>query len=223
MSTAQEIAVKLGVKTADQAGPPTKTPKGKKIEWTLTRRVMMKALQPVALCLVATNGPVSVEEFNLDGTTKRRFGHNRGVWPVRLVNGGTWRDTATTIWDRNPMMKISMKLRIWVHLDEERDRLREYVTDYLAKCAEADGSLEPFDHDFLDMGADLNLGSLEKTLHDIAKRNRILAWNDEGFVACLDQIYQEVRTAEAERGMKTSPRLIENFADRHFGALRGRL
>lgn len=213
MSKAKKLAADFGIGTADSVEPPDRTPKGKKIAWTLTRRMVFKVMEPVALSLVATDGPVTVKLENPDGTVKRHIGHNRSVWGVRMVNSAVWRDTPTTAWDRNPYMRVRTQFRLWLRTSQERDRLLDDILEYLGRCAEADGGMDQLEHGFFDMGPSLSLDRLEKTLHEIAQGIGVPTWTDEGLVEWFDTVSSRARDICAEKGWKISNRLIEGLME----------
>lgn len=219
MSKAQEMARALGLQTADETAPPDRTAKGVKIKWTLLRRSFLRSLGMVSVSVVAPDRPYAVRFGNPgNGPAPAPAGDNLMVWPVRPVNGSVPRDTATTIWDRNPSIPFRTRFRVWFLNERHRDQWLPPVTDHLEKTALGDGS-GPMDHGYHDLGPDLRLPVLEKQLHDIAWRLRIPTWSDETLVEWLDGLNDQARQLVAEKGLKISQRLIEDLARQSINSI----
>jgi hypothetical protein len=224
-SKAAELAVSLGLKTAANvappADPPDTTPKGKPLRWTAARRFVFNTLEPAALSLVASDGPISVTLWDAGGGPRKRYGHNRGVWPVRVEKGAAWGDHATRKWDRNPFFFLGTQARMWFRTEQARDQVAASIVDLIAARAEADGALERLEHGFQDLGADLDLEFFEIEMHDVAKRLGVLAWDDNGLVAWIDQLWARANEGKPGGGNDRRPRgsLIERLAMKDVEAL----
>src|SRR5262245_54891314 len=80
--------------------------------WSKDKRDLFDRLAPHALCIVATDGPVSAVAYGRGGP-ERRYGDNRGCWPVRVALSGQWRDRVTESWNRNPFVWTGVQVRVW--------------------------------------------------------------------------------------------------------------
>ena len=210
MNEAREIAARLGMRTGDQVSPPVEEarmrsghPKGQTTRWTSRRRDAFGWIAPVSISLVATDGPISLTIWQPGGCEVReRIGHNRAVWPARVVNGAVARDAATTTWNKFPGLFLGTQARLWTLREFDRDRLSLSIVDLIAargEAAERDGGHGAMDKGFHDLGPDLDLGMFEFEMHDIAKRLGVLAWSDEDLVRWLDSLSRRVDAMTAER------------------------
>lgn len=181
--------------------------------WSPHKSMAFDILSPSALCLVATDGPVSVTLWSPGGNNVvRRIGHNRGVWPARIAKTAQWRDTTTSAYDKNPLMFIGTQFRLWTHLARDRDRLADAAVDLIAMRADADGGLEALGHGFQDLGPDLDLGLFEFEIVDVAARLGVRVWDDAGLSAYLDRIV--ARAQLISNSGEINARLIEVAAVR---------
>lgn len=165
-------------------------------------------LAPAALCLVATDGPVSVTLWGRGGEVVSRIGHNRGVWPAKIARSGSWRDTVTATHDKSPFHFTGTQFRVWLLTEAERDRLADSVVELIARRAESDGALGAMLHGYQDLGPDLDLSLFELEVIDIARRLELGAWDDAGLLQLLDRAH---RRAERWR--------LESKAGRNLDAL----
>lgn len=223
-SKAADLAVSLGLQTAANVNaPPDATPKGKPLRWTAARRFVFNTLEPAALSLVASDGPISVTLWDAGGGVRRRYGHNRGIWPARLETGAAWSDHATRKWDRNPFFFLGTQARMWFRSARARDAVAASIVDLIAARAEADGGLERLEHGFQDLGADLDLEFFELEMHDVAKRLGVPSWDDNGLVAWIDRLWARANEGKAGGGSTRRPGggLIERLAMKDIEALAG--
>lgn len=211
----------LGLKTADEIEAPEAEPVcGKKIVWTQRRRDIFNFLRPVSISLVAADGPVSVTLSDQWGGVVRRIGHNRGVWPARVVKGSAMRDAATTTWNKNPMMFVGTQARLWVLREADRDRVALSIVDLIAARAERDGGLEELFHGFQDLGPELDLAMFEMEMHGVAQRLGIVAWDDDGLLRWFDSIGRRFDAIKAERpDYRWGERFVVHVADRDVGEI----
>lgn len=215
----RELAHALGVTTADLIRPPVRAAEDHARErdrWSREKKMAFDSFEPSALCLVASDGPVSVTLWGPGGEVQR-LGHNRGIWPARIVKTGSWKDTATATWDKNPFFHLGTQFRLWCPTVKERDTLAEKALGLMEeRAAEFGGPFEPR-HGFLDLGPELDLEFFKLELGGIAERLSIPCWDDEGLSLFLDRL---VRTAEAivrERGGEINPRLLERVSVKAIG------
>ena len=210
---AMRLASALGMTTADKIPPPKKAIADDHADirkkWSLTKDLIFKTLKPGALCFVATDGPVSVTLMDAGGVPTRRIGHNRGVWPAKVVRSGTWRDNATATYDKSPFAQLycGTQWRLWCDTIEQRDRLAERFVDFLAELQNMNGSVGPevLRPGFHDMGEGQDLAMLEMDAKAAADALGISVRDDAGLSAYLDTI--ENRLGVVTKGQIT-PELI---------------
>lgn len=212
------LAAELGLKTADQIPPPEPV-KGQPIRWTQRRRDIFNFLRPVWISLVATDGPISLTMWDPGGGIRHRIGHNRAIWPARVVNGSAARDAATTTWDKFPLAFLGTQTRLWTLREADRDKLSLAIVDLIvarAEEAEREGGQGALKKGFHDLGPDLDLGLFEVEMHDIGARLGILTWDDESLVRWFDSLGRRFDALQAQRPeirWETSERLIARMAD----------
>lgn len=218
--TPRALAEAYGLTTADTlARPGPKKPAALpdlRARWPEHRRFAFAALEPAALSLVATDGPVSVTLYDGRGVVQR-LGHNRGIWPARILKTQAWRDTASTTWDRNPFFYLGTQFRVWCTSEDERDRLAASVVDLIARRAEEDGGDADLMHGFQDLGPDLDLELFELEVHDAAKALGIASFDDAGLVAWLDGIHKRAVEMAAAQGRRVSERTVASVAKQALG------
>lgn len=225
MSEARKIAEALGLATAADVKArelPSEPVRGRQpIRWTLRRRDIFNFIGPVSISLVATDGPYTYTEFDpRGGSVRRRIGHNRAVWPMRLVKGAVARDAATTTWNRHPSSRVATQVRMWCLREADRDRLMARHVDLLDVLAERDGGLEQFDHDFVDVGPEADLAFLEMEMHGAARDLGIAAWDDAGLLAWFDSISRRFDRLKSERPeLQWSERLVARIAEKDLEAV----
>lgn len=225
MSTAatKAIADKYTLKTGDQVAPPKpKEPAPSALKLSPRGRDIFNFLEPAALSIVATDGPVSVTLYDRHGGVRRRYGHNRGVWPARVVKGASWRDTATIAWDKNPLMPMQTQIRLWTRREAERDRLADSVVDLIALRSEEAGCIGELDHGFRDLGPDLDLDIFEVELHGIGDRLGMVAFSDDGLVRYLESVGRAFDAIKAEKpDFRWGERIVVQIADRILEQMKG--
>jgi hypothetical protein len=122
---------------------------GMKGQQPLTRdqKLAFDALAPAALCLVATDGPVSMTLYDRSGAVVRRIGHNRGVWPAKVARTCSWKDTVTTTHDKSPFHFFGVQFRAWCLTDEDRElieALGSHEDAVNGTTNNGDGDFDPF-------------------------------------------------------------------------------
>jgi hypothetical protein len=221
MPTPRDLAAAYGLSTADALPPRPKPPDDAgalRTRWSAEKRLAFSTLRPAALCLVATDGPVSVTLWHRDGGEARRIGHNRGVWPAKIARTGAWKDTVTTTYDRNPFFWVGTQCRWWCATDKARDALAAGVVDLLTARAEEFGASDALLNGFVDLGAEIDLAILEMEVFAIAERLRLQAWDDDGLSVFLDRVVRRAQTLRAEsRGMRNLDTALEHAANHEMG------
>lgn len=212
MSKLRELARDLGLTTADKIAAPPPKPADDHAKtrerWDRTKKLAFATLEPAALVLVATDGPVSVTLWGAGGVVAQ-LGHNRGVWPAKVARTAAWKDTVTAAYDKNPFFFLGAQFRVWTPSVAHRDRLAASVLDLIAARSEADGGLATLRAEFADLGPELDLALFELEVHDIAKRLGIASWNDDGLSRWLDLVCRRAGTIAAEQGRKLDEKLLE--------------
>ncbi len=143
---------------------------------------------PQALVVVGTEGPLSVMLLEAGGTViKQRFGHNRGVWPLRLARSAAWKDTVTHTYDRSPFVPTGTLFRVWCESDAHEARLAVAVGELLGRMSEEARGAELI-NGFTDVGPDLDPAMLEMEVHALATRMGFRTWDDGALRAELERL-----------------------------------
>ena len=199
MSKIESLKRELGLITGADL-PPRPKPRddhgAERAKWRQAKRLAFRELAPAALCLVATDGPVSVVTYDVCGNVTARFGHNRGCWPARLARTGAWEDRISEAYDKNPFVRTGVQIRLWAATPAQRDKLVLPATDMLGALAEEALGAQLM-NGFVDLGPDLQMEMLEIEMRSIADRARVAVWDDDELSAYLDQCVVE---AERMRG-----------------------
>jgi len=190
-------------------------------KWSDDRRRAWNVLAPVALVLVAADGPVSFRQYR-DGSLVRDVGGNRGCWPARLVETDAWKDTASQAWDKAPFGHYRAQWRMWLPSKQERARLTAAVSERLrAMPDEAGYAPAALDNGWQDLGPDLDMALLRDEVRAIAAdRLRLPAWDDGEMVAFLDGMVRRARKRRPHGDIEE--RVLEGEAASLIGAARGR-
>lgn len=142
---------------------------------------------PHALVVVGTEGPLSVTLLEAGGqVVKRRFGHNRGVWPMRLASSAAWKDTVTATYDKSPFAWTGALIRVWCASDAHAGRLAVGVADLMGRLSEEAAGAE-LRSGWTDLGPDLQPALLEMEIHALAGRLGFEAWDDDGLLRELER------------------------------------
>lgn len=207
--------------TADTLPPDTmRTATGRAVpvRWTQRRRDIFNFIRPVSVSLVATDGPVSLTLSEPGGEVRERIGHNRAVWPARIVKGSAARDAATTTWNKFPLVFFGTQARLWCLHTIDRDRLANHLVDLLALKAEraaSEGGQGALPHGCADIGPDIDLSFLEMEMHGLAQSLGVWTWDDYGLIRWFDSIGRRFDALQAERPeIRWSERLISKLAAR---------
>jgi hypothetical protein len=215
MKTAAEV---------DAPSPEAAEPnRGARIRWTQRRRDIFNFIRPVSVSLVATDGPVSITVFRSGGLVPiTQIGHNRAVWPAKVVKGSTLRDAATTTHDKFPGVFLGTQARLWCLREADRDRVVHSIVDLIALRAERDGALAPLDKGFSDLGPELDLEFFEMEMHGVAQMLGIQTWDDDGLVRWFDSIGRRFDALQAERpdlSWSKAERIVAKIAQRDLEAV----
>ena len=142
---------------------------------------------PHALVVVGTEGPLSVTVLEAGGeVVKQRFGHNRGVWPMRLASSAAWKDTVTATYDKSAFVWTGALIRVWCASDAHESRLAVAVGELLGRLSEEVAGAE-LHGDWTDLGPDLQPAMLEMEIHALASRMGFEVWDDDGLLRELEQ------------------------------------
>ncbi len=187
--TIQSLRTQYGLTTAAELPPgkPTDDHAQTRVRWSREKKHAFREMGPAALCIVATDGPVSVVTYDTGGRVIGRFGHNRGCWPARIAATAAWEDNISGAYDKNPFVRTGVQIRVWCGDERRRDRLAEAVTGLLAEMSE-EAMGQVLRSGFIDMGPEVDMSLLEMRIHDIAERLGFGVWDDEGLSAWLDEI-----------------------------------
>lgn len=178
--------------------------------WPAGRRAAFEYLEPAALCLVASDGPVSITLWGRDGSTKR-LGHNRGIWPAKLAKTTQVKDTVTANYNKG-LFFIGTQFRIWCLGKAERDKLGMAVLELIADRAEEHGGLDELDNGFEDLGPDLDMSFFEMECHGIADRLGLVHWDDDGMERFLDRVDARVLALTGGKPVRDLRRIYERAA-----------
>jgi hypothetical protein len=160
--------------------------------WSQVKRLAFREMGPAALCIVATDGPVSVVTYDAAGNVKARFGHNRGCWPARVAVTGQWEDRIGPAYDRNPFVATGVQIRVWAETARQRDRLVLPAAELLGAMAEEALGAE-LRAGFVDLGPEVRFELLEMELHAMAERLGVIVWDDEGLSRFLDECLERAQ------------------------------
>ena len=190
-----ELADQLGMTTADRIEPPEPKPrKGRPPtkDWSMDKKRAFNGLAPAALCVVASDGPLSVTLHDWRGGPPTRYGDNRPIWPVRLARTGSWRDTVTITYDKFPLARVATQFRVWCLTEEDRDALADHVQRMLDRHTDEHGSTVVLEHGFVDAGSDWMLPQFEHDVHARAAEEGITTWDDDSMSRFIDTMLAEV-------------------------------
>ena len=174
------------VDTPPPPPPPEAVAPAEKERWPLVKRHAFDLMAPRALYVAATDGPVAVTVFTPGGPAKR-FGHNRGCWPVKIGTTGSWRDTVTPLVDKDPWVRIAVKRRVWLPALADADGLAMHVAELLRRSAR-DAGFDQLLHGYTDAGPSFDPQGFEAHILEVAKRMGVLAWSEQQLSAFLDKV-----------------------------------
>jgi hypothetical protein len=162
--------------------------------WSRQKKAAFDALDPVAVCLVATDGPVSVTLHNPDGSTTR-IGHNRGIWPAKAARTGSWRDTVTERVNQGPLFWVGVQHRLWFGREKDAREMLALLGDSLARMHEEHQPLgDPvLMNGFTALNPELDMDLYCDEIEDLAHRAKLAFWTDGDLSDLLDR--------EVERAM----------------------
>jgi hypothetical protein len=159
--------------------------------WSPRKKLAFQELDPIAICLVATDGPVSVVLHDPANGATTRIGHNRGIWPAKVTRTASWRDTTTPAYDKGPFFAVGVKMRIWFGTELAARTMLALMGQKLAALDEEHGSLQhPLRHDFRALPPETDLDVFELEMRDLATKAGKPWWDDDGLSAALDAIVE---------------------------------
>lgn len=193
--TPQEIAQALGLKFGSEIIMPshkhplavsTSASTVSRQRWAPDVKDAFERMEPHALVLLGTEGPVSLTLRNEHGDEVHRIGGNRGCWPVKLASTGLWKDTVTQTYNRGPFFWCGTLFRVWCESDAHERLLSKQVGELLQIYRESVFG-ETMLGGFVDVGPDLQLDFFEMEVHSIAQRLGFRVWDDQGLVLELER------------------------------------
>lgn len=181
-TTPAALAEQYDLQCAADLPPRPKPPEDHaavRARWPADVRAEFKRMSPHALCVVATDGPLSMTLYDALGGVRRRLGHNRGFWPVRLATTGQWKDAVTTTYNRFPCVFLGTQIRVWCRTDAHEMRLAHAVAEAIGVLAEHALGVD-LDKGFSDVGPEFSLKMFEMEVHALAERLGLETWDDDG-------------------------------------------
>lgn len=145
-------------------------------------------MAPAALSFIATDGPISMTLWS-GNEAVGRLGHNRGVWPGRMLKGTGRGDPAKRSF-KTYAFSAKTQCRLWTRTKAERDRIAEPVLTMIERASERDGGLAELENGFRDMGPQLDLEMLGLEMRGIATDLGIRCWDDAGLIHFLDRVLE---------------------------------
>ncbi|WP_024275999.1 hypothetical protein [Hyphomicrobium sp. 802] len=177
----------------------------------------MKFLAPAALSFIATEGPVSMQMWRGEEII-RRIGHNRGVWPGKIIKAGGKRpkeDPAKRT-HKTYAFPARRQFSLWFRTTWDRDQLVKPVQELIDMIEQRDGGLDELPDGFSDLGPKLDFKFLELELCALARDLKVFFWDDAGLLAFLDQVIRDADVIAAKsRGGRYDP--LEVAMARAFG------
>lgn len=162
--------------------------------WSRAKRRAFDVLGPAAVCLVATDGPVSVTLYDSAGAVVRALGHNRAVWPAKVARTGAWKDTTTEKYDQSALARQTVRIRLWAPSAAARDAVAARVVEIIDRRADDDGGVPQLINGFQDLGPQLDFSMFKQEIVDIAARIGVRLRDDDALSRYLDRV---VAVAEA--------------------------
>lgn len=167
---------------------------------TRAQSAVFAVLDPAAVCIVATDGPVSVVLWGRNGEPEKRLGHNRGIRPARVVKSGTWKDSVGNTWNKNPLIPMATQIRLWAPSVQERDRVADVVLELMAAREEEHGGSELLAHGFRDLGPQLDIGLFREEIRGIGERASIKLWDDGELIVWATRVYAKAEARQRRPG-----------------------
>jgi hypothetical protein len=175
--------------------------------WDKKRNEVINSLGPSALSFITTDGAVSMQLWRGDEIIKR-IGHNRGVWPGKIIKGSGKRpkeDPAKRT-HQSYAFPARRKFSLWFRTRAARDQIAKPAEALIKKVAERDGGLDELPDNFSDLGPEPNFEILELELLAVARDRGVFCWDDVEFIAFLDRVAARAdEIAATSRGGRYSP------------------
>lgn len=171
--------------------------------WSPQKREAFAKIEPIGIVLVATDGPVSVV-LRVPGEPDKRMGHNRGIWPAKIVRTTSWRDTVTQNHDKNPFFFLGTQARIWTDSEVAARDAVKLLTGKLAAMDEEHGELQhPLRHAFHAINPEIDLELFQLEMLDAVRRmTNANVWTDDDLSAHLDLIVERSKPRAAKAGRR---------------------
>lgn len=149
-----------------------------KLRWTRELRYALELFAPYALYVASSEGPVSITLYHPDGSVRRRIGHNRGVWPVKVDKSSAarpWHDKTSYNLARGPFdFRVKVRTWLWLASFEDAAELSSHAGAILAAAAEQAG-FDELEDGYIDGGADFLLVNFSREILMLARRG-MAAW-----------------------------------------------
>ncbi|MGH6815519.1 MAG: hypothetical protein ACREC6_07435 [Hyphomicrobiaceae bacterium] len=138
--------------------------------WPSEKIAAFRRLAPAAVYIAGTEGPVP-----------RRFGDNRGAWPIRIGVTASWKDIITPQLEHSaPLWWQGVLFRVWTPDEVHAKRLALEIPEFVA------ARVEQLRGAWLDLGVETDLALFEVEVHHLAERLKIKTWDDDALSRTLD-------------------------------------
>lgn len=145
-------------------------------------RAAWQEMQPQGIVVLATVGPISLALWDrTTGDCVAALGSNRRAWPARVGYTTTWPDTVTQQWNKLPMGRVEIKLRLWVPDAGGRMSMMFRIEDRLrALQAEVHGDVRPpLNRGWYDIGDQFDWSIFAADVFDDGRRARLAPADDD--------------------------------------------
>lgn len=152
--------------------------------WRSEKKAAFELAGFQAVYAVMPEGPVAVRIYGPDNLVKV-IGDNMPSWPIKTGLTGAWEDTISKR-HSNPWTELKVRSRLWTTCMSDAMTLLSWATTFLRKATEQAGFSELRDG-FLDGGPNFNPMKFERDMALIARRLKILSFDDFGLSLFLDR------------------------------------
>lgn len=113
----------------------------------------------------------------------RYMGDNMGGRPIRIGRTGSFKDTiSSSLNSASPYWWQGVLFRVWLRHEVDAVILADHLPGLVA---ERGGKARP---GWLDLGVEADIDILELEAHDLARRLKMQAWDDDGLIDELNRI-----------------------------------
>jgi hypothetical protein len=155
--------------------------------WTAEKRQAFKLFAPRALYIAAPDVMLWLTTQPVGGGEVKAYGGNRGFRPVKISSMKSWRDTVSRLHDVIPYVRYGKPRRLWFHRNAELDQVGRAAAELIESGAE-DGAYEvKVGPGLLNLGPDIDFDQLIRDLHEVARRQHVLCWDDQGLSLFIDR------------------------------------